>query len=150
MRAIERPFSDLLRHPKEVTIEVEEADVVLRRRDQPDLRLSRADRETDRATAYAALGRTLRNLAVHNPKALEEALGEAFPWLEFLPRADRRVFVDEFSRVAAATAELDSYGPMSQLVREWRATAEVHAEPTLAQRLRRPTEAAGGRIQPPT
>ena len=40
----ERPFSDLLRHPKEVTNDVENGDVLLRRRDEPDLRLTRADR----------------------------------------------------------------------------------------------------------
>lgn len=148
MRVTERPFSDLLRHPKDVAIEVDEGDVVLRRRDEPDLRLTRADRETERAAAFAAFGRTLRNLAVHNPRALGEALGDAFPWLEFLPDPDRRAFVEEFSRVAAAAAELDTYGPMSQLVREWRATAEIHADPRLARRLRRPTESAGARVSP--
>jgi hypothetical protein len=148
MRVTERPFSDLLRHPKDVALEVDEGDIVLRRRDEPDLRLTRADRETERAAAFAAFGRTLRNLAVHNPGALADALGDAFPWLEFLPVVDRRAFVEEFSRVAAAAAELDTYAPMSQLVREWRATAEIHADPKLARRLRRPTHAAGGRVVP--
>jgi hypothetical protein len=149
MRVTERPFSDLLRHPKDVAFEVDEGDVVLRRRDEPDLRLTRADRETERAAAFAAFGRTLRNLAVHNPRALGDALGDAFPWLEFLPGAERRAFVEEFSRVAAAAAELDTYGPMSQIVREWRATAEIHANPRLARRLRRPTDTAGARVTPP-
>jgi hypothetical protein len=111
--------------------------------------LTRADREAERAAAFAAFGRTLRNLALHNPKVLGEALGDAFPWLEFLPSADRRAFVEEFSRVAAAATELDMYGPMSQLVREWRATAEIHADPTLARRLRQMTDADGVRITPP-
>ena len=53
---------DLLRHPNDVTSDVEEGDVMLRRRDQPDLRLSRADRDAERAVAFAAVGRTLRNL----------------------------------------------------------------------------------------
>lgn len=149
MRVTERPFSDLLRRPKEVTTDVEEGDVVLRRRDEPDLRLSRADRDADRAVAFAALGRTLRNLAVHNSKALGEALGDAFPWLEFLPAADRRAFVQEFSRVVVAAADLDNYTPLGQLVREWRATAEIHADPKLARRLRRPLQAAGDRIERP-
>jgi hypothetical protein len=149
MRVIERPFSDLLRHPKAVTGDVEEGDVLLRRRDEPDLRLTRADREAERAVAFAAFGRTLRNLAMHNPKALDEALGDAFPWLEFLPPADRRAFIEEFSRVAVAAAALDSYGPLSQLIREWRATAEVHADPALARRLRRPIAAAGARVERP-
>jgi hypothetical protein len=149
MRVIERPFSDLLRHPKEVTGDVEEGDVLLRRRDEPDLRLTRADREAERVMAFAAFGRTLRNLATNHPRALGEALGDAFPWLEFLPRADRRAFIEEFSRVAVAAAELDLYGPLSQLVREWRATAEIHADPALARRLRRPTVADGTRVGRP-
>lgn len=145
----ERPFSDLLRRPKEVTTDVEDGDVLLRRRDEPDLRLSRADRDAERTAAFAALGRTFRNLAIHSPEALEDAVGDAFPWLEFLPAQDRRVFVEEFSRVVAAAAELDSYAPVVQLVREWRATAEVHADPKLARRLRRPLQAAGDRIERP-
>ena len=129
--------------------DVDEGDVLLRRRDEPDLRLSRADRDAERSLAFAALGRTLRNLAVHHPKALQDSLGEAFPWIEFLPLKDRRIFVEEFSRVIAAAAELDNYAPLGQFVREWRATAEVHADPRLARRLRRPVEAAGNPIGRP-
>lgn len=149
MRLIEHPFSDLLRHPKVVTSEVEDGDVLLRRRDEPDLRLSRADREADRAESFAAVGRVLRNLAVHNSAALTEALDEALPWLEFLSATDRGLFVDEFSRVVTAAAAIDSYGPLSQLVREWRATAEVAADPKLARRLRRAIDADGDSITAP-
>jgi hypothetical protein len=150
VRVIERPFSDLLRRPKEVAEDVDAGDVVLRRRDEPDLRLTRADREAQRADTFSAIGRALRNLAVHNPRALEDALADAFPWLEFLPVTDRRLFVNEFSRVVTAAAAIDSYEPLSQLIREWRATAEVHSDPKLARRLRGPLEAAGGRIAAPT
>ena len=149
MRIIERPFSDLLRHPKEVTSDVEEGDILLRRRDEPDLRLTRADREHDRAMALTALGRTLRNLAVHNPKALGESLVDAFPWLDLLPAADRLEFVDEFSRVVAAASELDSYAPLVGLLREWRSTAEIYADPKLASRLRRPIDADGDQVSRP-
>ena len=148
MRVVERPFSDLLRHPKDVTKDVEDSDVLLRRRDEPDLRLTRADRDADRAEAFAALARTLRNLAAHNAKALETALGDAFAWLEFLPAADRRLFVDELTRVLSGAAALDNYSPLSQLVREWRATAEIHADPKLARRLRRSLQAGGDRVAP--
>ena len=158
MRVTERPFSDLLRHPKDVTSDVEEGDVMLRRRDQPDLRLSRADRDAERAIAFAAVGRTLRNLAVHSPKALGEALVDSFAWLEVLPSADRLAFVEEFSRVVAAATELDSYAPLAQLVREWRATAEVHADPKLSRRPSTPfdralweaTEVASAPTEPPS
>lgn len=150
MRIIERPFSDLLRHPNDVAGDLEQGDVLLRRRDEPDLRLTRADREAERAVALVAFGRTLRNLAVHNRKALDEALADAFPWIEFLPGVDRHAFTDEFSRVAIAAAELDSYGPLSQLIREWRATAEIHADPSLARRLRRAAQAEGEPVAVPS
>jgi hypothetical protein len=149
MRVIERPFSDLLRRPKDVTDYVEDGDVLLRRRDEPDLRLSLADREASRAEAFSGIGRAMRNLAVHNPGALGDALADAFPWLEFLPAGERSLFLDEFSRVVAAAAAVDSYERVSQLVREWRATAEVHADPALARRLRRPLDAGGDHVAPP-
>lgn len=149
MRVIERPFSDLLRRPKEVSDDVEQGDVLLRRRDEPDLRLTRADREAERTETFAAIGRALRNLAVHNPAALGEALIDAFPWLEFLPSTDRRLFRDEFTRIVAAAAAVDNFAPLGQLLSEWRATAEVHADPKLARRLRRPVKAAGGNVAVP-
>jgi len=149
MRVTERPFSDLLRHPKEVTEELEDSDVLLRRRDEPDLRLTLAERDAARASAVAALGRTLRNLAVHSPKALSDALADAVPWLEFLPQSDRQLFMDEFSRVIVASAELDNYASLSQLIGEWRATAEVHADSKLARRLRHPLQASGEAIAEP-
>lgn len=151
MRITERPFSDLLRNPKDVTTDLESGDVLLRRRDEPDLRLTRADREAARATVLTALGRALRSLAVHSPKALEPALSEAFAWLEFLPNRDRKLFIEEFGHVVVAAAELDNFAPMIQLLTEWRATAEIHADPALARRLRRPLEGQGDRIRrPPT
>jgi len=149
MRIVERPFSDLLRHPGDVTNDVDKADVLLRRRDQPDLRLTRADREEQRTTAFAAVGRTLRNLALRSPKALEEGLSDAFAWLELLPQKDRRDFVEEFSRVVAAAAEIDDYTPLNQLVREWRSTAEVYADPKLLRQLRGPVQASGERVEHP-
>ncbi len=149
MPVIERPFSDLLRHPKDVAGDVENGDVVLRRRDQPDLRLTRADRETQRTAAFSALARAFGHLAARNPDEVADMLADAFAWTEFLPDSDRRLFVAEFARLLTAAAEVDNYAPLSQLVHEWRATAEVHADPALAGRLRRPLKAAGAVIRAP-
>ena len=150
MRVIEHQFSDLLRHPKEVTSDIENNDVLLRRRDEPDLRLSRADREAERADAFRALARALRNVAAHHPAALGEAVADAFPWVEFLPVRDRGLFAEEFARTVEAAAAVDNYAPLSQLLREWRDTAEVHADPRLARRLRRPITASGEMIPAPS
>jgi hypothetical protein len=149
VRVIERPFSDLLRHPKDVTTDVEDNDVLLRRRDEPDLRLTLARREAERADAVVSLGHALRSLAVHSPDELGAALIDTFSWLEFLPRHDRQTFVEEFSRTLVASAEVDNFAAVGQLLREWRATAEVHSDPELARRLEAPVEASGAPVAPP-
>ncbi len=73
-----------------------------------------ADREAQRADTFSAIGRALRNLAVHRPAALADALGDAFPWVEFLLAADRRLFLDELSRVVLAAATFNDYEALSQ------------------------------------
>jgi hypothetical protein len=92
-----------------VTSDVQSNDVLLHRRGEPDLRLSLAERETERAAATAVLGRALRVLAVQSPtESLSVALAEVFPWVEFLPNIDRAAFLDELSRTIVASAELDA------------------------------------------
>ena len=147
---IEHPFSDLLREPKTVVRDLDDGDVLLRRRDAPALRLSLVDRDDQRADAYAVVGRALRNLAVHAPVALTDALVDEFGWTSFLTKSDRATFVEEFTRTVVAAGELDNFAPLAQLIDEWRATAEVHADPKLARRLRRPITAAGETVPRPT
>jgi Family of unknown function (DUF6247) len=62
---------------------------------------------------------------------------------------DRVAFVTEFSRVLAASADLDTYGELAQVVREWRATAEIHAGPVLARRLRKAVATPAGALMSP-
>ena len=150
MRVIEHPFSELLREPKTVVRDLDDGDVLLRRRGAPALRLTLVDRDDQRADAYALVGRALRNLATHSPAALGEALLDEFPWTSFLPKADQAAFVDDFTRTVGAAAELDNFVPLTQLIDEWRATAEIHADPKLARRLRRSIAAVGGVVAQPT
>jgi len=149
MSHVERPFSAFLRQPNDVVSELSDHDVLLRRRNAPALRLTRADRHEARAEAFDALAKLLRNLAVHNPAALDQAVDDAFAWLTFLPKGDRRVFVDELTRTLAGAAAVENYSPVARLLREWKATAEIHADPKLARRLRKPIEAAGDRVTGP-
>lgn len=143
---MERSFSDLLRHPNDVAADLDAGDVLLRRRDEPDLRLTRADRDADRTEVFRVLAGSFRNLAVYSPKVLDSAVLDAFAWSEFLPVKDRRAFLDEFSRTLSASAEIDTYGQLAQVVREWRATAEVYAEPSPARRLKRPVDTRAGEV----
>ena len=122
---------------------------MLRRRNAPALRLSEADREEDRDEAFDALARLLRNLLAHSPAGLEATIDEAFPWVAFLPRKDRNLFVDELTRTLLAVGMIDNFAPVGQLLREWKATAEIHADPRLARRLRRGIDAEGDAVVPP-
>ncbi|MFN3215864.1 MAG: DUF6247 family protein [Acidimicrobiales bacterium] len=149
MRVVERPFSEFLRQPNDVVAELVEHDVVLRRRNAPALRLSQADRDDDRSEAFEALARLLRNLAVHNPAALDTAVDEVFGWATFLPEADRKVFVEELTRTLVGAADVENYSPVAQLMREWKATAEIHADPALERRLRKPLDADGEQVTVP-
>jgi hypothetical protein len=149
MRVVERPFSEFLRQPNDVVAELVEHDVVLRRRNAPALRLSQADRDDDRSEAFEALARLLRNLAVRNPAALDAAVDEVFGWATFLPEVDRKVFVEELTRTLVGAADFENYAPVAQLMREWKATAEIHADPALARRLRKPLDANGVQVTVP-
>ena len=149
MQSIEHQFSDLLRRPKEVAADVDKADVVLHRREQPDLRLTRADRESEKQQTLVALGRAFRSIADRHPAALEEGLYDALPWIKFLPEDDRKEFMKEVSGFFAAAADLNSYGELALLLREWRATAEIHSDPKLAFRLKSPATATGVAVSKP-
>lgn len=149
MRVIEHSFSDLLRKPVDVTADVEHGDVLLRRRDEPDLRLSRADREADRAAAFSSLSAVLRTFALHQPQLLAGMLKDAFPWLDLLPEAERLTFAQEFAATAAAAGAVDSFTPLAQLVREWRATAEIYADPALLSALTASVQGAGSFVPRP-
>lgn len=146
---IERPFSEFLRQPNDVVADLAHHDVVLRRRNAPSLRLSDADREEERDEAFDALARVLRNLLAHSPDGLVSTIDEAFPWVTFLPRRERTLFVDDLTRVLIAVSTIDNFAPVGQLLREWKATAEIHADPRLARRLRRPLDATGEAIPLP-
>jgi hypothetical protein len=150
MRVVERPFSEFLRQPNDVVAELAEHDVVLRRRNAPALRLSEAGRDEERDEAFQAVARLLRNLLVHKPAGLDARVDEVFAWATFLPRRDHEMFVDELTRTIVAASTIDNFGPVGQMLREWKATAEIHADPRLARRLRRRIAADGGVVPVPT
>lgn len=150
MRVIERPFSEFLRQPNDVVAELEEHDVVLRRRNAPPLRLSDATRDDARAEAFDMVARLLRNLLIHDPSGLAEALDDVFPWASLLPARDQSAFVDELARTLVAASAIDNFAPVAQLLQEWRATAEIHADPRLARRLRTAITATGDRVTAPS
>lgn len=144
MPVIERTFSEFLRHPNEVVAELEDHDVVLRRRNAPALRLCPDEREVARLGAFEAFARMLRNLAVHSPIALGDALSDAYPWVRYLPDIEREIFAQELTQELLAAVSVGVFEPVALLVDAWRATAEVYTDPELLRRLSEPIEVTHG------
>ncbi|ATE57884.1 DUF6247 family protein [Actinosynnema pretiosum] len=132
-------WSQLQRDPKSVAALADEGDVRVRRRDGADLLLTREDRVSASAEGAVSAARALRNVLSHlPPEAAAGALVDEFPWVDVLPEDDRAHFVADFARAFQASAELGQWSVLAQVVREWRNTAAVHADPVLAAELARP------------
>ena len=69
--------------------------------------------------------------------------------MELLPDRDRRQFVADFVRAVSASAELGRWSVLEQVLVEWKATAAVHADPTLVEELARPLDQDLGRVPAP-
>ena len=147
----EATLTDFLRDPNSIVEKLERQDVVLRRRNAGDLRLSlqsrsEADDEGVRFIAHL-LGQALTD-DVLGARLVSAAA--AIPWVTLLPERSRQTFVSELIRTAEAAAELGSMAPLTQLLIEWKATAAIHADPALAVQLNRPIAEIGSRIPAPS
>jgi hypothetical protein len=78
-----------------------------------------------------------------------DAVLDVFPWVRFLPAADRHTFLVEFVETLRAVEDLDKLGPVTQMLTEWRHTAEVYADPTVLAALTRGTDDFGPVPEPP-
>ena len=74
---------------------------------------------------------------------------DAFAWVKFLPVDARDAFAQELTETLLAAATVDVYAPIAQLVREWKATAAVHADPELRRQLSGPLQATGDAVPRP-
>lgn len=134
-------WSELQRDPKGVAALADKGDVRVRRRDGSPLLLIREGAAESAAVGALSAARALRNALRH--LSTEDAvmvLTEEFSWLDVLPEPDRRQFATDFVRAVEASAELARWSVLAQVVVEWRATAAVHADPTLAEELGRPLD----------
>ena len=146
----EATLTDFLRDPKAIVEQLDRRDVVLHRRNAADLHLSLRSRaeSDDEAVGFLArlLGRVLADDELRS--RLADAVA-AIPWVMFLPADERETFVEEFVRTAEGAAELGSMAALAQVLIEWKATAAIHADPTLAIELKRPIDDIGPRIAEP-
>lgn len=144
-------WSFLLRHSGEILDLVERQDVRLQRRDGDDLLLVTVEREKGIREGLDMAARVLQAAAQHAEirRALADDVVSSLEWSRFLPRADRETLVDEFADTIRACVELGHFQPLTQLIREWKATAAVHADPSLVKALRAPVEPDAGRVTRP-
>ncbi|SBT52439.1 hypothetical protein [Micromonospora auratinigra] len=134
------PFSELLRQPAETAERLTRARAVrLRRRDAADLVLMSADRAEAEGEVVDLTARLLASLVRRDPGLVREALPTVLPWVRFLPPADATQMAGEFVATAEAAAAVGNTAALSQLLAEWRHTAEIHADPDLHRVLAAPS-----------
>lgn len=148
---VEVRWSELQRDPKGVAALADRGDVRVRRRDGAALLLTREDRASSTAEGAVAAARALRNLLAHmEPQIAAAALVDEFPWADLLPQRDRDQFVTDFVRAFQASAEMGQWAPLALTVREWKATAAIHADPELVEQLTSPLNDDFGAVPDPT
>ena len=65
------------------------------------------------------------------PESLRRVLPSILLWMRFLPDAAVDEFVTEFVDTIGAASSLNNMAPVTQLLAEWRHTAEIYADPEL-------------------
>jgi hypothetical protein len=149
----EHNVRDFLRGSKALLDEAADRDILLRRRDGADLILTDWDREE---TVRESLGLTalllmevLRSdLSAEVAVLISQAIARQVQWTGFLPDADQNTFVSELSETSVKCVSLGHFEPLVQLLREWRATALINADPKLRGRLLAAYDEPAGELVP--
>lgn len=138
MSLVEHTFTHMLRNSGEVLAEVEHRDIVLRRRDGQDLFLGLRSREESVREALGVLARLLLAASVDpdTRRRVASALAASLPWTNFLPEDERDEFFEALTSTAATCVDVNTFDPLAHLIDGWRTTAEIHANPDLAEFLR--------------
>jgi hypothetical protein len=141
-------LSDLIQHPTRVTAAVEACGrVVLRRRNAPDLVLSRSSELSELQSFARLLSRLVRHLG---PAQLAAVSTEAMPWTRYLSDEGRVEFLADLPAVVQDCEELGTFAPLEIYLAEWRSTAAAMADPELSDRLTRPVpEPLGKSVEQP-
>ncbi|MEU7674732.1 hypothetical protein AB0C42_07975 [Micromonospora taraxaci] len=144
-------FSELLRQPSETADRLSHARAVrLRRRDAADLVLMSADRAAAEGEVVDLTTRLLASVARRDPTLVRESLPTVLPWVRFLPAKDLEQMAGEFVATAEAAAAMGNTAAISQLLTEWRHTAEIHADPDLHRILAAPSSDDFGPVARPS
>jgi PHD/YefM family antitoxin component YafN of YafNO toxin-antitoxin module len=127
---------------------LDDADVILERRDEENLVLMRAERFEAVSSGLRIAARSLAILARRDAGLAEEVLAEELPWLHWLPEHERAACVRELLADLVAGADTGLLLPFARNLASWRATAEVWSDPRLAHDLRGPFPGDGPDLHP--
>ena len=149
MKTTTAPYSSFLRGPASVLPRLDEADVVLERRDEENLVLTTLRRFAAREEGAALAGRLLTKIIERDPSMIDELLNGEFPWMRWLPDAEKALALSDIIGELVAGAETGSLEPFDRAVNEWRDTAVIWSDPHLAERLGRSFIGDGDVIERP-
>jgi hypothetical protein len=150
-------FTELIQRPVDTVAKLKQSPRhalrLHRRGAEEDLVLVAAGRAAQEEQIVEVAVRLLR--AVMNDPAtrshyLLDLLPAVFPWVRFLPEADRIEFAQELVDVMEAGVEIDSYTAVLTAIEQWRHSAEVYADPELFQALRDARLDDAGPVPAPT
>lgn len=143
-------FSTFLRDPKTVTATLDRGDVLIERRDGGNFVLRTTEREQRERRAIGFLSWAL---AHSDADELAKRLGSddgPFPWVRYLPSSDRERLVRDLAEALRTAADLGNYAAFDLTVEQWRHSAEIWADPELAEALTAPVKRPlGKRVRRP-
>ncbi|GAA3377939.1 hypothetical protein GCM10020367_55580 [Streptomyces sannanensis] len=142
-------YSAFLRGPAKVLPSLDDADVILERRDEENLVLMRAERFEATADSLRVAARALAVLARRDRDLAQELLAQELPWMHWLPAEERAECVRELLADLAAGAETGLLLPFARNLASWRTTAEVWSDPQLAHELQGPFPGDGPELNRP-
>jgi hypothetical protein len=136
-------LTDFLRQPKKALKRLEKEDVVLARRGKGSIRISletRTRAAVDRNELAATLLADTVAAAPEIRAPLVGVLEKRYPWVRFLSPNERELFARELVDTIQAGVSVGRLARIEELFAAWKATAEIHAEPELAKKLKGPFE----------
>ena len=128
-------YSAFLRGPTDVLPQLDEGDVLLERRDDENLVLTRYGRFAARQEGMTFAARLLGDVVRDRSDLVVELLRQELPWMHWLPEAEQTQCAEELMAELAAGADTGMLDPFARSLTAWRSTAEVWSDPELARRL---------------
>jgi hypothetical protein len=138
MAVAEYTWSELVRDGPRVASAVEKhGRVILHRRNAPDLALSRAEKLSE----LDGFARLLAEMLKHLPAAdVVDVVTSAQPWTRYLTDTGVAEFAAAIPAVVRDCVDLGTLAPLETFLSEWRDTAAIQADPSLADALTEPIE----------